>query len=60
MAKQDRTKLIQNLQKVRNSKVVCYVTGDRPSFGMGVPTLATQIGSDAVRYFRDILEELQA
>jgi len=34
------------------------VTGDRQSFGQGVPSLGSQIGSDVVRYFNDILQDL--
>jgi hypothetical protein len=50
-------KSIQALQKERNSTIICYIIGDR-SFGIGIPSLATQIGSDVVRYSRDILQEI--
>jgi ATP-dependent protease ClpP protease subunit len=58
MSKEDRIKIIQSLETERNSRVLCYVTGDRPSYGMGTPSLAAGIGSDVVRYFRDLLKEV--
>ena len=57
--REKRVKSIQALQKERNSTIICYITGDRPSFGIGIPSLATQIGSDIIRYIRDILEEIR-
>jgi len=42
MAREDRVKLIQDLQKARNSQVIVYFTGDRKPFG-------SRIAEDAVR-----------
>jgi hypothetical protein len=53
-----RVELIRDLEKERSSRIICYVTGDRQSFGQGVPSLGSQIGSDVVRYFNDILQDL--
>ena len=39
MTRKERMDLIENIQNVRGSKVVVYITGDRPN-------LVTQIGTD--------------
>jgi len=57
MAKTNRIKLIEELQKQRNSTVICYITSDRMSVA-GVPSLGTQMATDAVRYFRDLLQKV--
>jgi Serine dehydrogenase proteinase len=58
LTRENRVESFKKLEKIRNSRIISYVTGDRPSFGPNVPSLATQIGSDVVRYFRDIIEGL--
>lgn len=47
----ERAKLIQDLEAVRKSTVICYVTGDRPP-------AAAQIGDDAVRPLMSILRDI--
>lgn len=51
MAHIDRARLIRDLEAIRDSKVVCYITGDRS------PTPA-QVGDDAVRPLMAVLREL--
>ncbi len=51
MAKAERRKLIQEIEQKRGSKVICYITGDKPGF-------ETRIATDAFRLFRDHLEKL--
>ena len=58
MTKTQRIRLIENIQAERNSTVICYVTGDRPSSSPSAPSLATQIAIDSVRYLRDILDSI--
>jgi hypothetical protein len=43
MSREDRIAVIEQIQNYRNSKLICYLTSDRP----GVPP--AQIGSDAIR-----------
>ena len=45
MALRFREKLIDSLQKKRNSKVLCYFTSDRPS-DFEIPGLVTQLSSE--------------
>lgn len=45
----DRIKLYQKLAELRNSKILTYITGDRPG-------LETQIGPDAIDCFIDHLD----
>ena len=45
----DRIPLVQNLERLRDSKVLVYVTGDRPG-------METQIHSEALDYFADHLD----
>jgi hypothetical protein len=42
MSRDERKDLIERIERERNSKVVCYITGDRNPF-------PAQIGDDAVR-----------
>jgi len=54
-----RKSLIQRLEKELDSRLICYVLGDRPSHPIGeVADLATQIGSDAIRPFYEHLETI--
>jgi len=46
--REERKKIIQELQKERNSKVICYLTADRTNFG-------TQMSSDTIPLFYDHL-----
>jgi len=46
-----RKELIKNLEKLRSSRVICYVNGDRPPF-------TTKIASDAVPLFEKHLRKL--
>lgn len=52
MARAERKALIEKIEQVRGSKVLCYVTGDR------APTLS-QIGDDAVRPMYEHLRALK-
>lgn len=54
MATPDFKELIQSLEKDRNSKVICYLTSDKPA----PPPLvfATQVGMDILPLFTKILE----
>jgi hypothetical protein len=47
-----RTELIRQIEKIRESRVITYVTGDRPNLSM-------QIGSDTPRLFYDHLADIQ-
>lgn len=51
MPKNNRKALIKLLEEQRKSKIICYVTGDKPGF-------ETRIASDAVRFFYDHLKKL--
>ncbi len=51
MPRARRSQLIRNLEAVRNSRVICYVTGDR------APTPA-QVGDDAVRPIMAVLRKM--
>ena len=51
MARAKRQELIQKLEEVRGSGMLCYVTGDRAPAG-------AQIGDDAVRPMYQLLREL--
>jgi len=54
VTKANRLAILQKLETERKSTLVSYVTGDRPS--LGAVALSAQIGTDAVRYFRELLE----
>ena len=47
----DRIKLYKKIEKIRNSKVIAYITGDRPG-------MATQISTDTVELFSEHLDIL--
>lgn len=47
----DRLELYKKLEELRESKVLVYVTGDRPGF-------ETQIARDSVDYFSDQLDKI--
>ncbi|MBL7198246.1 MAG: hypothetical protein ISS47_09130 [Candidatus Omnitrophica bacterium] len=51
MSKSNRRNLIKEIQKQRKSKLLCYVTGDKPGFG-------TKIATDAIRFFYDHLQKI--
>jgi ClpP class serine protease len=51
MARAERKALIQHIEELRGSRVVVYVTGDRPPWG-------AQIGNDAIRPLYDHLRQL--
>lgn len=51
MPRDERIKLIQEIEKERESKVICYITGDKPGF-------ETRIAADAFRLFYDHLEKI--
>lgn len=51
MAYKDRLKLIEKIESLRQSKVICYLTSTRPNSG-------AQMAEDAVRIFFDHLLEL--
>ncbi len=51
MPRANREALIQRIEQTRESRVLCYITGDRP------PARA-QIGDDAVRPMYDLLREI--
>lgn len=51
MPRENRVKLIQEIEKARKSKVICYITGDKPGF-------ETRIAADAFRLFYDHLEKI--
>jgi hypothetical protein len=52
MSREIRKKLIAELEKSRDRRVVCYVTGDRP------PNLATQIAPDVFPLMHDLLNKI--
>ena len=49
MAKADRLRIIREIEQKRGSRVICYLTGDRPGF-------ETQIGMDVFLYFYECLQ----
>jgi len=51
MSRNTRIDLIKEIEKQRKSKLLCYVTGDRPGF-------ETKIAADAFRFFYDHLEKM--
>lgn len=51
MSIEERRNLIQKIEKERKSKVISYITGDKPGF-------ETRIAADAFRLFYDHLEKL--
>lgn len=48
MSRQDRFELLKELQEIRNSKLIVYITGDRRNLG-------TKIGDDVIPIFQNIL-----
>lgn len=57
MTKQTRSELITKIEAKRNSRIISYVTGDRPSVP-GVIGLNTPIHTDSVRQFKEVLEDV--
>lgn len=51
MGREERQALIQKIQVMRNSKVICYITGDRENVN-------TRIAPDVIRVFFRHLEEI--
>lgn len=51
MSHPDRVKLIKKLEKISNSRILCYVTGDRSP-------VSGQVGDDAVRPLMSLLREI--
>lgn len=51
MARDERKALIERIEEMRGSRVIVYVTGDRPPWG-------AQIGNDAIRPLYDHLRQL--
>jgi len=51
MGRDERHQFIEQIEKMRESKLICYILGDRPNF-------ATSIADDAVRILFDHLENL--
>lgn len=51
MPRKDRIELIKNIEKERRSKVICYITGDRPNF-------STKIADDVTRILYSHLEAI--
>lgn len=49
--------LIQSIEKDRGSRVIVYMTGDRPSAGLPVD-LSTKVAMDVLPMFSKILEEM--
>lgn len=49
----DRIKILKQIEKRRNSRIILYVTGDRPG-------LETQIHQEIYDYFVDILDKIGA
>lgn len=43
----ERLELIKQIEQERNSKVICYITGDRESYVPGI-SIKTQIGEDII------------
>jgi len=59
MTKSNRMALIDQIEKARKSKLICYFLGARQGFPPGaVPNLVTQIASDAIRPFFEHLESI--
>jgi Serine dehydrogenase proteinase len=58
LALPQRRELIQQLERTRGSRVICYVMGDRRAHPDGVPFFATQIGTEPQLLFVDALRQI--
>ncbi|MHA1853175.1 MAG: SDH family Clp fold serine proteinase [Candidatus Heimdallarchaeaceae archaeon] len=54
MSRENRVKLIEEIEKLRNSRVIAYVTGDRKNY----PPLS-QISDDVLPLFKEILDDIR-
>jgi hypothetical protein len=53
-----RQALITDLETVRNSRVLSYLTSDRATFPQGVPGFSTQLSNDSQPFVLRLLDEL--
>lgn len=58
MALQERKKLTASLEKVRNSRVLCYFLSDRETFPPQIPGFSTQMGTEPSLLLADQLRAL--
>jgi ClpP class serine protease len=49
MSKEERLKIIEEIEKKRESKLVCYATSDRPNFQFPISMDATRLFNDHLR-----------
>lgn len=52
-----RFDIIKELQELRGSEVICYVTGDRPT-NANIPGMSNQVSQDHLRFVYDHLDHL--
>ncbi len=52
-----RLEIIQELQDIRGSEVLCYVTGDRPT-NANIPGMISQVSQEHLRFLYDHLDRL--
>ncbi|MDD1721680.1 MAG: hypothetical protein LUP95_06830 [Euryarchaeota archaeon] len=52
-----RLEIIQELQDIRGSEVICYVTGDRPT-NANIPGMISQVSQEHLRFIYDHLARL--
>jgi hypothetical protein len=53
-----RKELIASLERVRGSRVLCYILSDRESFPPGVPGFSTQLAGEPQLLFADQLRAI--
>lgn len=58
MSLNDRRDLISQLERVRNSRVLCYFLSDRETFPPGIPGYSTQLGTEPQLLFIDQLRSI--
>ncbi|HYB59806.1 MAG TPA: hypothetical protein VEB88_06125, partial [Candidatus Acidoferrales bacterium] len=52
-----RLDIIKELQDLRGTEVLCYVTGDRPT-NANIPGMLSQVTQDHLRFIYDHLERM--
>jgi hypothetical protein len=58
MSLKERVELISRLEKVRNSRVLCYFLSDRETFPPSIPGFLTQLGTEPHLLFIDQLRSI--
>lgn len=58
MSYTERKDLISELEKIRESRILCYILSDRETFPPGIPGFSTQLGSEPQLFFVDQLKKI--